>query len=251
MASRDEILAELRSKAAGFPPPPRCSCRFQDLAEQLEHALLGLVGQRQRGHRDRLAGGEGPAVRRFLFGVGQRQVGRAGLQHVDQVLREVLTDLHDREVRTEGRSLGPERAAGCAEDAKSLVCRSVVQEVRPARQLKVTPLQGRNAEPGAPFNRLMPMKEASREVVLIWLTTSLNCLTRLLRTVCEDGSLTGIVGVKFEKVLPTPVAEPLTPPIKADAASLVVTMVITPVGERLACRLLLASALFRSFKLLT
>src|SRR6202035_1212434 len=47
-------------------------------------------------------GGQRRVVRASLVGVGQRQVGRAGLQHVDQVLGEVLTDLHDREVRTEG-----------------------------------------------------------------------------------------------------------------------------------------------------
>ena len=91
----------------------------------------------------------------------------------------------------------------------------------------------------------------SRDVVLIWLTTSLNCLTRLLRTSCEDGSLTGMLGVRLEKGLPTPVALPPIAPMVAEAASLLVTMVITPVGERLACRLLAASALFRSFKLLT
>src|SRR4051794_37427130 len=84
MASRGGTIAALRKKAARFPQPPRCSCRFPDLAEQLEHALLGLVGQRQRGHRDRLAGGEGPAVRPFLVCGGHAPGGRAGLPHLDQ-----------------------------------------------------------------------------------------------------------------------------------------------------------------------
>src|ERR1700759_4889433 len=73
-------------------------------AQELKHALLRLVGERQRGHGDRLAGRQRLAVGRFLVGIGQRQVRRTGLQHVDQVLVEVLTDLHDREVRTERRS---------------------------------------------------------------------------------------------------------------------------------------------------
>src|SRR4051812_36301117 len=94
---------------------------------------------------------------------------------------------------------------------------------RPAA-LKVTPLMFKVDVPvslkvslrSSPFNRLMPLKEASREVVLIWLTTSLNCLTRLLRTVWEDGSLTGVLGVTLEKVLPTPVEVPPIAPIVAE-----------------------------------
>jgi len=47
-----------------------------------------------------------------LVGVRQRQVGSAGLQHVDQALVEVLTDLHHGEVRTEGRSFRAQGVAG-------------------------------------------------------------------------------------------------------------------------------------------
>src|SRR6266446_6911312 len=103
-------------------------------AQELKHALLRLVGQRQRGHRDRLAGRQRLAVGRFLIGIGQRQVGRSRLQHVDQVLREVLADLHDRQVRTQGRCFSAERGAGRAEQGKRAVCRGVVQEVRAAGQ---------------------------------------------------------------------------------------------------------------------
>src|SRR6267378_1870921 len=115
-------------KRRGFPR------RFSYLlpsksAQQLKHALLRGVGQRQRGDRDRLAGGQRLAVRRFLVGVGQREVRRTGLQHVDQVLGEVLTDLHDREVRTQGRRFGAQRGAGSAECCDGLVGRAAVEEV--------------------------------------------------------------------------------------------------------------------------
>src|SRR5246127_3826325 len=85
--------------------PPFYSLLWSTLAEQLQHTRLRLVGQRQRRDRDRLAGRERLAVGRFLVGVRQRQVRGAGLQNVDQVLVEVLTDLHDREVRTEAGSV--------------------------------------------------------------------------------------------------------------------------------------------------
>src|SRR5205814_10225183 len=61
-------------------------------AQELENALLRRVGERQRGYRDRLAGRHRLAARGVLVGIGQRQDGRAGLQHGDQLLREVLTD---------------------------------------------------------------------------------------------------------------------------------------------------------------
>src|SRR5882724_3573003 len=81
-------------------------------AQELKNVLLRLVGERQRGGRNRLAGRQRLAVGRFLVGVGQRQSGRTGLQHVDQVLVEVLADLHDRQVGAEGRGLRPQRDAG-------------------------------------------------------------------------------------------------------------------------------------------
>src|SRR5262249_50398606 len=98
-------------------------------AQELQHARLRLVGERQRGDRDRLAGRQRLAVGRFLVGVGQRQVRRTGLQNVDQVLVEVLTDLHDREVRTERRGLRPQRGRGGRQRGQRLVRRRVVQEV--------------------------------------------------------------------------------------------------------------------------
>src|SRR5205085_1790747 len=75
------------------------------------------------------------AVGRFLVGVGQRQVRRTGLQHVDQVLGEVLTDLHDREVRTQGGSFRPQRAGGLAQRGDRRTGRRVVQEVSSNGQL--------------------------------------------------------------------------------------------------------------------
>src|SRR6202035_4767988 len=98
-------------------------------AQELQNALLRLVGERQRGRRNRLAGRQRLAVGRFLVGVGQRQSGRTGLQHVDQVLVEVLADLHDRQVGAEGRGLRPQRDAGGVERRQNGVGRSVVEEV--------------------------------------------------------------------------------------------------------------------------
>src|ERR1700712_6093340 len=99
----------ITKKAAGLPPPPGiCWSGSPKSAQELENALLRGVGERQRGDRDRLAGRQRLAVGRFLVRVGERQVRRTGLQHVDQALREVLTDLHDREVRTERRGLRPQ-----------------------------------------------------------------------------------------------------------------------------------------------
>src|SRR5689334_23872557 len=132
-----------KRKTAGFPPPFRVlSVGLRDLAEQLQHARLRLVGERERGDRDRLAGRQRLAVGRFLVGVGQRQVGRTGLQNVDQVLVEVLTDLHDREVRTERRSLGTQRAGGSRQRGQRLVRRRVVEEVGARRQRRQTEAGG-------------------------------------------------------------------------------------------------------------
>src|SRR3954451_14702900 len=105
-----------------------------NLAQQLKHALLRLVGQRERRDCDRLTGRQRLTVGRFLVSVSQGQVGRTGLQNVDQVFREILADLYDRKVRTQGRRFGAQRGGGSAEQGKSLVGRIVVQEVRPACQ---------------------------------------------------------------------------------------------------------------------
>src|SRR5262249_21502268 len=107
-------------------------------AQELQHARLRLVGQRQRRDRDRLAGRQRLAVGRFLVGVGQRQVRGAGLQNVDQVLVEVLTDLHDREIRTQRGGFRAQRGGGRVERGQRLVGRGVVQEVHTRYQDRKT-----------------------------------------------------------------------------------------------------------------
>src|SRR5271169_3264814 len=109
-----------------------------DLPQELKHALLRLVGQRQRRDRDRLAGRQRLAVGGFLVGVGQRQVGCAGLQHVDQVLREVLADLHDRQVRTERRGFRAQRGGDVVKRRQHVVRRVAVQEVSTGGQGRKT-----------------------------------------------------------------------------------------------------------------
>src|SRR6185312_10006644 len=119
------------AKTAGLPPPfaVRIFAVSRAIsAQQLQDAGLRLVGERERGDRDRLAGRQRLAVGRFLVGVGQRQVRRTRLQHVDQVLVEVLTDLHDREVRTERGSLRAQRGGRRVQRRQRLVGRRVVQE---------------------------------------------------------------------------------------------------------------------------
>src|SRR5216683_7839562 len=85
-------LTRARQENGGVSPAALVVSWPSKSAQELKHGLLRLVGQCQRRDRDRLAGRQRLAVGRFLVGVGQRQVGRAGLQHVDQVLREVLAD---------------------------------------------------------------------------------------------------------------------------------------------------------------
>src|SRR6266478_964158 len=203
-------------------------------AQELEHALLRLVGERQRGHRDRLAGRQRLAVGRFLVGIGQRQVGRTGLQHVDQVLVEELAEF----------------SAVNALLAELLSRKSVpwvrFERPRPAR-LKETPVMLNVDFPVSlnvsfkvsPFNRLTPLNEASWAVVLIWFTTSLYCATRLFRLACEFGSATGAAAAKLANGV---AVLPVKAPIVEEAASLVVTMLILPVVSMLACRLFAASA---------
>src|SRR6185369_874589 len=72
---------------------------------------------------------------RLFVRVGQRQVGRAGLQHVDQVLVEVLPNLHDGEVRTQRRRLGAQCAGGVAQRRQHLVGGIVVDEVGADQQV--------------------------------------------------------------------------------------------------------------------
>src|SRR5690606_6186564 len=82
--------------------------RLNRLTDQLEDRLIGLRSQRERGARQRLAGLQSQQVGGFFVHVGQRQIGGASLQRVDHVLGEVLTVLHDRQVRAEGRRLRPD-----------------------------------------------------------------------------------------------------------------------------------------------
>ena len=91
-----ERPCRLRMQKSGGADGPAALILFSDtsyLAEKLEHALLRGVGQRQRGDRDGLAGRQRLAVGRLDVGIGQGQVRRTGLQHVDQVLVEDRMDL--------------------------------------------------------------------------------------------------------------------------------------------------------------
>src|SRR5579872_2556816 len=120
----------LVKKNGGAKAPPFFFSKVrQRSAQELQNVLLRLVGKRERRGRDRLPGRERLAVGRFLVGVGERQVGRAGLQHVDQVLVEVLADLHDRQVGAEGGGLRAQRDAGGVERRQNIVGGVVVDEV--------------------------------------------------------------------------------------------------------------------------
>src|SRR5215468_6478002 len=130
--------ADQKENGGAEAPPSSFAEVFPGSAQELQNALLRLVGERQRGGRDRLAGRQRLAVRRFLVRIGQRQVRRAGLQHVDQVLREVLTDLHHREVRTQGGSLRAQQRRSAAQVGDDLVGRGVVNEVGAADEVRQT-----------------------------------------------------------------------------------------------------------------
>src|SRR5438445_7663072 len=65
----------------------------------------------------------------------------------------------------------------------------------------------------SPFNRLMPLKDESCEVVLICASTLLYCATRLERWACEVGSATAAAPVRPLNALPLLVAEPVIAPI--------------------------------------
>src|SRR3954467_13471522 len=70
----------------------------------------------------------------------------------------------------------------------------------------------------SPFNRLMPLNEASCEVVVICVMMLLYWLTRLARMVCDAGSATGAVAAP--KVALPGVEPTVTTPIVDDAKSL-------------------------------
>jgi len=70
----------------------------------------------------------------------------AGLQHVDQVLGEVLAVLHDRQVRTKRRCFRPQRAAGVFSEVRALLAELLSRKSVPAvnldrlsRDVEVTP----------------------------------------------------------------------------------------------------------------
>src|SRR6185312_14832312 len=127
-----------KSKKAGRSPPFVVLLR-RCLLEQTENRLLALVGQRQGRDGNRLTGRQRLAVGGFFVGVGESEVRRTGLQHIDQVLGEVLTDLHDRQVGTQSRRLRPESARRGVQRVENLVGGGVVDEVG-------TRGQGRQAE---------------------------------------------------------------------------------------------------------
>src|SRR4051794_7983661 len=137
------------------------------LAEQLEHALLRLIGQRQRGDRDRLAGRQRLAVGRLDVGVGQGQVGRTGLQHVDQVLVEVLTNLHDGQVRTKARRFRTQRARRRVQIGQHLVGGSVVDEIGTAGQRGEAETLGVVGHAGDAQVRLAGLVEHQLELVAV------------------------------------------------------------------------------------
>ena len=109
-------------------PPFRCCWYCLRLLEQAEHSLAGLRGERQGGGRQLLAGLQREQVRAFLVRVGEGEVRRTGLQGVDQGLGEVLTGLHDREVRTEARRIGTQRVSGRLELRKDAGDRRIAVE---------------------------------------------------------------------------------------------------------------------------
>src|SRR6202011_3176197 len=87
--------------------------------------------------------------------------------HVDQVLVEILTELHDGQVRTQGRRLGTERGAGRAEYGERLVRRAVVQEVRAHCQRSKAEAAGVVGDAGDVERGLGGFVEGQLEVVAI------------------------------------------------------------------------------------
>src|SRR5664279_1888870 len=95
----------------------------------------------------------------------------------------------------------------------------------------------------SPFNRLMPLKDASCAVVVICAMMLLYWLTRLERIACEAASATGTpTAPKVAGTAPAPVK--VTAPMVDEAASLVVVMMRWLALSRLADRLLAAKAVF-------
>src|ERR1700733_768717 len=148
----------------------------------------------------------------------------------------------------------------CANTALAeLLSRKLVPAVRLERpspaSLKVTPVIASFEAPVSsnvrfrvsPFRRLMPLKDESCAVVLIFCRTVLYCATRLARVACEFGSVTGAAAVRPAKGLPVPVV--VMAPIVDEAALLLVVMLIWPVVLMLACRLFAANAVLSWLRL--
>src|SRR3954454_2218121 len=135
-----------------------------------------------------------------------------------------------------------------------LLSRKSVPEVSKARPrpaaLKVTPLMFSVDLPvslkvslrSSPFKRLMPLNDASCEVVVICVMMLLYWLTRLARMVCDAGSATGTVAAPNDAV--PGVAPVVTTPIVDESASLVVVKTSLLKLSRLAVILAGANAVF-------
>jgi len=104
------------------------ACTFaenQQSAQQLQHALLRtwLAERRGAGYRDRLPGRQRLAVGPLPRWRSAEASGwiETGLQHIDQLLGEVLADLHDRQVGAETlRPCERRRDAGSVERGQDL-----------------------------------------------------------------------------------------------------------------------------------
>src|SRR5262247_1520907 len=74
-------------------------------AEQPQHVLVGLRGEREGSRGQRLAGLQREQARSLFVGVGQGQIVDAGLQRVDRLFGELGAILDDRHVGRVGRGL--------------------------------------------------------------------------------------------------------------------------------------------------
>src|ERR1700728_554722 len=85
------VAALPKENGRGFAPPPSLlCCTRRVLAEQFEHRLVRLVGDRQCRDFQLLLGLLGEQVGAGLVLVGQNEVGGASLQRVDHVSFERL-----------------------------------------------------------------------------------------------------------------------------------------------------------------
>ena len=108
--------------------------KLDGLAEQPQHRLVRLVGERQRGGGELLAGLQGQHVRAFAVGIGDDQTVGAGLQRVDHRVGEGLAILHDRQVRAECRCLAANGGQGIGQRRQKGIELRVVLELRVGRR---------------------------------------------------------------------------------------------------------------------